>query len=89
MSAAFADASVQLAGRARSVAENILIVTEDEELLDDLLRLCAAAGTEPQVAHGGPAGGAGWASWSGAASWERAPLVLVGDDCAGASGFGA
>lgn len=28
------------------MAENILIVTEDEELLDDLLRLCAAAGTE-------------------------------------------
>ncbi|MFI7243233.1 septum site-determining protein Ssd [Streptomyces qinglanensis] len=70
------------------MAENILIVTEDEELLDDLLRLCAAAGTEPQVAHGGPSRGAGWASWSGAASWERAPLVLVGDDCAGASGFG-
>ncbi|MBO8194750.1 septum formation initiator [Streptomyces oryzae] len=70
------------------MAENILIVTEDEELLDDLLRLCAAAGTEPQVAHGGPASRTGWASWSGAASWERAPLVLVGDDCARASGFG-
>ncbi|MGP3979102.1 septum site-determining protein Ssd [Streptomyces sp. 8N114] len=70
------------------MAENILIVTEDEELLDDLLRLCAAAGTEPEVAHGGPESRTGWASWSGAASWERAPLVLVGDDCAGASGFG-
>ncbi|MBO8197839.1 septum formation initiator [Streptomyces smyrnaeus] len=70
------------------MAENILIVTEDEELLDDLLRLCAAAGTEPQVAHGGPTSRAGWAAWSGAASWERAPLVLVGDDCAGATGFG-
>ncbi|MGI5349705.1 septum site-determining protein Ssd [Streptomyces sp. CA-250714] len=70
------------------MAENILIVTEDEELLDDLLRLCAAAGTEAQVAHGGPTNRTGWASWSGAASWERAPLVLVGDDCARASGFG-
>ena len=29
-----------------NVAETILIVTEDEELLDDLLRLCAAAGAE-------------------------------------------
>jgi secretion/DNA translocation related CpaE-like protein len=50
-----------------------LIVTEDEALLDDLLRLCAAAGVEPEVSHGPPA-------WKG--SWERAPLVLVGDDCA-------
>ncbi|NSC23097.1 septum formation initiator [Streptomyces albus subsp. chlorinus] len=71
------------------MAENILIVTEDAELLDDLLRLCAAAGTaEPQVAHGGPTCEAGWAAWSGATAWERAPLVLVGDDCAAASGFG-
>ncbi|WP_031032153.1 septum site-determining protein Ssd [Streptomyces albus] len=72
------------------MAENILIVTEDDALLDDLLRLCAAAGAaEPQVAHGGPARAAGWAAWSGAAAWERAPLVLVGDDCATATGFGA
>ncbi|MEU5834826.1 septum site-determining protein Ssd [Streptomyces diacarni] len=71
------------------MAENILIVTEDAELLDDLLRLCAAAGTpEPQVAHGGPSSAVGWAAWSGATQWERAPLVLVGDDCAAASGFG-
>ncbi|MFJ4964827.1 septum site-determining protein Ssd [Streptomyces sp. NPDC088729] len=50
-----------------------LIVTEDVELLDDLLRLCAAAGAEPQVHHGppGPRGG-----------WEQAPMVLVGDDAA-------
>ncbi|GAB2572835.1 septum formation initiator [Streptomyces capparidis] len=50
-----------------------LIVTEDEQLLDDLLRLCAAAGTEPEVAYGAP---------PGRASWERAPLVLVGDESA-------
>lgn len=69
------------------MAENILIVTEDDELLDDLLRLSAAAGVEAHVAHGAPAGGTGWAAWSGAGSWECAPLVLVGDDCAGSPGF--
>ncbi|MGP3999633.1 septum site-determining protein Ssd [Streptomyces sp. 8N706] len=50
-----------------------LIVTEDEGLLDDLLRLCAAAGAEPEVSHGMPTGRGGW---------EDAPLVLVGDDTA-------
>ncbi|MFC5803255.1 septum site-determining protein Ssd [Streptomyces formicae] len=50
-----------------------LIVTEDLELLDDLLRLCAAAGAEPQVHHAVP---------EERASWEAAPLVLVGDDAA-------
>ncbi|MEU8824490.1 septum site-determining protein Ssd [Streptomyces sp. NPDC048636] len=50
-----------------------LIVTEDEELLDDLLRLCAAAGAEPEVAHGAP---------TRRGSWEGAPLILVGDDSA-------
>ncbi|MGP3952816.1 septum site-determining protein Ssd [Streptomyces sp. 7N604] len=50
-----------------------LIVTEDEGLLDDLLRLCAAAGAEPEVSPGLPAG---------RGSWEGAPLVLVGDDAA-------
>lgn len=50
-----------------------LIVTEDEQLLDDLLRLCAAAGAEPEVSHGVPAC---------RGSWEEAPLVLVGDDAA-------
>ncbi|MEU6084253.1 septum site-determining protein Ssd [Streptomyces sp. NPDC047108] len=48
-----------------------LIVTEDEGLLDDLLRLCAAAGAEPEVAPGMPAE---------RGRWEGAPLVLVGDD---------
>jgi secretion/DNA translocation related CpaE-like protein len=51
-----------------------LIVTEDESLLDDLLRLCAAAGTEPEVVFGGPPRGG---------SWENAPLVLVGAEASG------
>ncbi|WP_327354458.1 septum site-determining protein Ssd [Streptomyces sp. NBC_01304] len=50
-----------------------LIVTEDVELLDDLLRLCAAAGARPEVHHTVPDRGGGW---------ETAPLVLVGDDAA-------
>ncbi|SDN56214.1 helicase/secretion neighborhood CpaE-like protein [Nocardioides szechwanensis] len=50
-----------------------LIVTRDETLLDELLRLAAAAGVTPEVA-----------SDSGAAlrSWNAAPLVLVGADLA-------
>lgn len=50
-----------------------LIVTEDVELLDDLLRLCAAAGAEPEVHHTMPDRRGGW---------ELAPMVLVGDDAA-------
>ncbi|GLX53795.1 septum formation initiator [Streptomyces hygroscopicus subsp. hygroscopicus] len=50
-----------------------LIVTEDAALLDDLLRLCAAAGATPEVHHGIPDQGDAWAA---------APLVLVGDDAA-------
>ncbi|GAA3015095.1 septum formation initiator [Streptomyces drozdowiczii] len=50
-----------------------LIVTEDADLLDDLLRLCAAAGAEPEVHHTLPEGRGGW---------EWAPVVLVGDDAA-------
>lgn len=48
-----------------------LIVTEDVDLLDDLLRLCAAAGARPEVRHGVPEHRGGW---------DAAPLVLVGDD---------
>ncbi|MEV5655002.1 septum site-determining protein Ssd [Streptomyces sp. NPDC052291] len=48
-------------------------MTEDADLLDDLLRLCAAAGAEPEVHHTLPEGRGGW---------ERAPVVLVGDDAA-------
>ncbi|WP_037645526.1 septum site-determining protein Ssd [Streptomyces exfoliatus] len=50
-----------------------LIVTEDLALLDDLLRLCAAAGVEPEVHHRVP---------ERRASWTDPPLVLVGDDVA-------
>lgn len=50
-----------------------LIVTEDTRLLDDLLRLCAAAGATPEVHPSMP---------ERAGSWEAAPLVLVGDDAA-------
>ncbi|SDD57227.1 septum site-determining protein Ssd [Streptomyces prasinopilosus] len=50
-----------------------LIVTEDTGLLDDLLRLCAAAGATPEVHHAVP---------ERRGSWEAAPLVLVGDDAA-------
>ncbi|MEU9761275.1 septum site-determining protein Ssd [Streptomyces sp. NPDC047985] len=48
-------------------------MTEDVELLDDLLRLCAAAGAEPEVHHSLPERRGGW---------EQAPMVLVGDDAA-------
>ncbi|EFL40054.1 septum site determining protein, partial [Streptomyces griseoflavus Tu4000] len=50
-----------------------LILTEDAGLLDDLLRLCAAAGATPEVHHAVP---------ESRGSWEAAPLVLVGDDAA-------
>ncbi|MFC7308400.1 septum site-determining protein Ssd [Streptomyces monticola] len=50
-----------------------LIVTEDAQLLDDLLRLCAAAGARPEVHHGVPERRGGW---------EAAPMILVGDDAA-------
>jgi secretion/DNA translocation related CpaE-like protein len=50
-----------------------LIVTEDVELLDDLLRLCAAAGAEPEVHH---------KLLERRGSWEEAPMILVGDDAA-------
>jgi secretion/DNA translocation related CpaE-like protein len=50
-----------------------LFVTADETLLDELLRLAAAAGTTPEVAAD-----------VGAAlrAWPRAPIVLVGPDLA-------
>ncbi|EDX25399.1 septum site determining protein, partial [Streptomyces sp. Mg1] len=67
-----------------------LIITEDPLLLDDLLRLCAAAGAEPHVRHavpeqsgtGGTGGAGGVEEVRGGVGWESAPLVLVGDDAA-------
>lgn len=50
-----------------------LLVTADEHLLDELLRLSAAAGATPDVAHDVP---------SALRAWARAPLVLVGADLA-------
>jgi secretion/DNA translocation related CpaE-like protein len=64
-------------GRRAPVAEGPgrpLIITEDEVLLDDLLRLCAAVGAEPEVAFAAP---------PGTGSWQTAPLVLVGADGTG------
>ncbi|MCD4532720.1 CpaE-like family protein [Nocardioides sp. cx-169] len=49
-----------------------LFVTSDETLLDELLRLAAAAGATPEVAEAGTA----------LRSWTAAPLVLVGADAA-------
>jgi secretion/DNA translocation related CpaE-like protein len=48
-----------------------LLVTADNDLLDDLLRLCAAAGVTPEVA--GDAG-------SARRAWGAAGLVVVGED---------
>jgi secretion/DNA translocation related CpaE-like protein len=50
-----------------------LVITRDETLLDELLRLAAAAGVTPDVAPDGVGGLAGWSA---------APLVLVGADVA-------
>ncbi|MFJ8040528.1 septum site-determining protein Ssd [Kitasatospora sp. NPDC096147] len=64
----------------RSALPGPLIVTEDQALTEHLLRLCAAAGTDPQLLAGAP---------PPRSLWEKAPLVLVGDDlaerCAGLS----
>ncbi|WNV76213.1 septum site-determining protein Ssd [Geodermatophilus sp. DSM 44513] len=48
-----------------------LVASADEDLLDDLLRLLAAAGAEPEVATGGPAL---------RRAHREAPLVLLGAD---------
>jgi hypothetical protein len=50
-----------------------LFVTRDQSLLDELLRLAAAAGVTPDVA---PDGGAALRSWA------AAPVVLLGADVA-------
>src|SRR6478609_11634542 len=50
-----------------------LLITRDQSLLDELLRLAAAAGVAPDVAGDIPAALRGWGA---------APLVLVGADVA-------
>jgi secretion/DNA translocation related CpaE-like protein len=50
-----------------------LLATADPTLLDELLRLCAAAGIEPQVANDDVAA---------RHAWTQAPLVVLGDDLA-------
>jgi secretion/DNA translocation related CpaE-like protein len=55
----------------RAAPARPLVVSADEDLLDDLLRLLAAAGTEPELATGGPAL---------RRAHRSAPLVLVGAD---------
>jgi secretion/DNA translocation related CpaE-like protein len=55
----------------RTPAARPLVVSTDEDLLDDVLRLLAAAGTEPEVATGGPAL---------RRAYRESPLVLVGAD---------
>lgn len=50
-----------------------LIISEDAELIERLLRLCAAAGAEPSLPQSAP---------PDRCQWESAPLVLVGDDLA-------
>ncbi len=52
----------------------VLIVTADDRLLDDLLRLAAAAGVTPQVESDPTAV---------RRHWQAAPLVLVGSDLSG------
>lgn len=48
-----------------------LLVTSDPDLLDDLLRLCAAAGVDARVAGDVPAA---------RGPWEGAPIVVLGDE---------
>ena len=48
-----------------------LLITRDQALLDELLRLAAAAGVSPDVAADGG---------SALRGWVGAPLVLVGAD---------
>jgi secretion/DNA translocation related CpaE-like protein len=58
------------------VPDRPLLVTADPELLDDLLRLCAVAGVEAEVAPDVPAA---------RPRWLEAPVVVLGDDQARAA----
>ncbi|WP_327088204.1 chromosome partitioning protein [Nonomuraea sp. NBC_01738] len=50
-----------------------LVITEDQDLLDDLVRIAAAAGTQLDVAH---------LAAHARPYWNLAPVVVVGDDLA-------
>ncbi|MFD0329868.1 septum site-determining protein Ssd [Streptacidiphilus monticola] len=50
-----------------------LVVTEDDALIESLLRICAAAGADPHLVCGAP---------PPRQAWGAAPLVVVGDDVA-------
>ncbi|MEU7893637.1 septum site-determining protein Ssd [Nonomuraea sp. NPDC049152] len=50
-----------------------LVITEDRDLLDDLVRVAAAAGSQLDVAH---------APALARPFWAHAPIVVVGDDLA-------
>ncbi|WP_330331211.1 septum formation initiator [Streptomyces sp. NBC_00536] len=68
-----------------------LIITEDPLLLDDLLRLCAAAGAEPHVDHSVPEhSGTAWATGSGEAEGvEEADRADGADRGGGTRGGGS
>ena len=61
------------ASRVEGLTPGPLLVTENERLIEQLLRICAAAGAEPQLVCGAP---------PPRQLWESAPLVVVGDDVA-------
>jgi secretion/DNA translocation related CpaE-like protein len=60
----------------RNASARPLVVSTDDALLDDLLRLLAAAGAEAELATGGPAL---------RRAYRDAPLVLVGADALGSA----
>src|SRR6476620_10540299 len=66
-----ADVPAGPTGQGRAMTSPVLLITRDELLLDDLLRLAAAAGTTLEVAHDSTAALRGWAA---------ASVVLVGAD---------
>ncbi|CAA9247920.1 MAG: hypothetical protein AVDCRST_MAG57-1954, partial [uncultured Blastococcus sp.] len=59
------------AGPPRASSARPLVVSADEDLLDDVLRVLAAAGTEAELATAGPAL---------RRAYREAPVVLVGAD---------
>lgn len=60
-------------GRRTAPGAGPLLVTENEQLVAQLLRICAAAGADPQLVCGAP---------PARELWDAAPLVVVGDDVA-------